>query len=246
MLYSILRFMLVMTIAFATANACFAELTVGGLAGIANFTTRSRGDAIFNFNGVGSSGYFQYPADYNSTDPALGIFVRYLYPFNRCVSFGAETGYTYIHVDHTHLKSDVVIGTSPVTVEHFTNKSYGLITLNAVLGLMLQNNFTLNLFVGPAWLNTKYIDNDFFDRFKVTTSNAFQITADAGMEADWYFMPNWIAGMRFDYIFDTKNRTVSRAGSTTAIDGIPLLKPATARSGLTLFSLTLRYAIPCI
>src|SRR5262249_11264933 len=146
---------------------------------------------------------------------------RYLFPLYSGTTLGLETGYAYFNVDHTHLKADTVVnGTSPVTVEYFTTRSKGFILLNLVFGMWLQPNLNLNVFGGPAWLNNKYIDNDVIDGFTPSTAKTYQLTADAGMELDWYFSPFFAAGMRFDYIFDTGNRTISNAGSTTAIDGI--------------------------
>jgi hypothetical protein len=217
--------------------AAHAELSVAAMAGLADYTTVMRGDAIYNFQG--SNQYYIYPGDYNSKDFAGGLMVRYLYCFNPKVSLGIESGYIYIDEDVSRIYVNDILP-NPFDVESFATKSHGLILLNAVFRYVVAPNTSLAIYGGPAWLNTKYIADDFHDGVTRKTENSFEPTAAAGAEVDWSLMQNWQAGLRFDYVFNTDKRTVATTGST----GGPLNFNKTAKSGLTMYTFSLRYIIP--
>jgi len=214
-----------------------AELSVGALAGLADYTSQVRGDTIRGYGGPG--GYYQYPADFNSKDFAGGLFARYIYPVYPCFGFGVETGYVYLNQDTTRLRADDLLP-SPVDVENFTTKSQGLILLNFIARWKPAPNISFNFFGGPAWLNTQYIDNDFYDHAVSKAPSTYQLTADLGVEGDWDFAPDWSVGARYDYILNTDKRTIATTGSF----GDRLYFNEVAKSGSTIVSATLRYLIP--
>jgi len=151
-------------------------------------------------------------------------------------SLGLETGYTYLDNNETRLRADDF--NRPV--EYFTVKSSHLITLNAVFGFNIHPDISFNLFAGPAWLNTHYIDTDIANRVTRTAPDNFQLTGDTGVEADWQFSKNWAAGIRYDYIFNAGTRTVATRGSVNTV--MPF--PTTASTDTSLFSFTIRCAVP--
>ena len=218
-----------------------AELSIATLGGLADHTTEVRGDAIFNYSNVDGF-YFQYPTDINTKDFATGLLLRYLFPKTSLLTLGVETGYVYLDTDKTRLRSDNVPidPRAAFNVENFTTQSKGLILLNLVARFKLASNLIFNVFAGPAWLDTKYNAYDFADDVSRSVGSIYQQTVDTGAEADWYFAEHWSAGMRFDYIYDTRFRVISTIGAL----GGPQVYPTIAKSNSTLVSLTLRYCLP--
>jgi maltoporin len=219
----------------AFSTPAHAELSIGALAGINDFTSQVRGNAVYSYGS-----YYAYPQDINKRQGAIGVVGRYLYPVKDAVFIGAETGYVYLGIDETRLRSNDYITVNPQWVENFTAQATGLVLLNAVAGVQILPTVKFMIFGGPAWLNTKYIANDFFDQYAVTANSTYQSTADLGAEVDWSFLESWSAGMRYDYIFKTDKRTVASIGA----DGTAMQMPTTAKSSLTLFTFTLRYLVP--
>lgn len=234
-----------LAISTLTPVIAHAEISVGLLGGLANYTTQVHGDALFPYSPTpGERGfYFLYPQDINIKDAAVGGLLRYTRCLSPCFSWGAETGYVYLGINQTRQRSDnVPTANAAVNVENFTTKSTGVVLLNAVLQYHITPCVLFNIFAGPAWLNTQYIANDYATPATRTTSSDYQLTADAGVEAEWKFSRCLSASMRFDYIFDTNSRTVSTTGSL----GDPLNRNMTAKSGAVLSSATLRYVFPDI
>lgn len=232
------------------ATSAQAEWSLGLQAGMTNFTTRLRGDSLYYYgdNTTNSLGYYQYPGDYNKTAALFGILGRYLHPVSCRFLIGAEAGYSYWGIDYSRLRADdnfpgASVSSAPGTdVDTFKTKSKGVVLLNAVLAMQLDNQLRFNIFAGPAWLNTQYIENDLIHGVSKSAGSSYQITADTGAEAEWSFCTNWSASMRFDYIYDTSYRTISKTGS----NGLPLLFTDKAKSGASLYSFTLRYLFPSV
>lgn len=233
-----LRKIIFLLLGLIISGSAQAELSFGLIGGLAQYTTKVRGDVIFAYN-VNNRPYYQYPADITSSDFTIGVFGRYLYPVYPCYQMGLETGYLWIQQDTTRLRSDALFPSS-INVEDFTTRSNGLALLNFIFRIGIAPQFNFSIFGGPAWLDTAYRENDFFDHISNSTGHEFQLTADFGMETDWNFYPGWSAGMRFDYIFDTGNRTVATRGAL----GTPLRVKATASSGALLVTGTIRYVMP--
>lgn len=223
---------LIMAGAISSTSAQAGEFSIGILGGVSDFTSQIRGDALYSYGA-----YYAYPQDINTRKGAVGAVARYIFPVKDAVFLGAETGYVYLGIDETRSRSNDYITVTPQWVENVTTQSTGLVLLNAVAGVELVPNVKFSIFGGPAWLNTEYTANDFFDTYAVTARSTYQIAADLGTEVDWTFLDSWSAGMRFDYIFKTDNRTVSTVGS----DGTALQMPITAKSYLTLFTFNVRY-----
>lgn len=228
-------------------TAAYAELSLGFGAGLADYTVRVRGNALYAFGGGDTStSYYQYPADYNSKNATANFYVRYLYPTcNTPFSAGIEWSYTYWHINNVTLRADDNFAsnatTSALSVENFRTKSQGVVALNAVIRAMLTPTVSFNIFGGPAWLNTKYIDYDFHDDFRRATRSRYQLTGVTGVEADWQFCKDMLAGLRFDYFFQTDSRLISNYGSNHA----PLLVKLRAKTRSTpMYSLNVRYSLP--
>lgn len=216
-----------------------AELSIGALGGVESFTTQVRGNAIYNYGGT--NGYYAYPMDININQLTAGFLARYLYDTPKGFFVGAETGYMFMNVNQTRPRSNIVItNTIQPWVESFSTKSVGLGLLNLVVGLHLAPNVRFNAFIGPAWLSTNYVANDFANQVSIGINNEYQRTYDVGSEVDWQFGKNWSAGMRYDYLGRTSVRTVSTIGST----GTQLLQPLTAQTYVDIFSFNIRYLIP--
>ncbi len=230
-------------------TAAHAELSLGFGAGLADYTVRVRGDALYAFGGGNTSySYYQYPADYNSKNATANFYLRYLYPTcNTPFSAGVEWTYTYWHINNNTLRADntfqsadgTLVGAVPV--ENFRTKSQGIVALNAVIRAMLAPTVSFNVFGGPAWVNTKYIAFDFHDDFRRATRSRYQLTGVTGVEADWQFCKDMSAGLRFDYFFQTNSRLISNYGSNHA----PLLVKMRAKTRSTpMYSLNVRYSLP--
>ncbi len=221
-----------------TVNA-HAEFSIGALGGVESFTTQVRGNAIYNYGGANS--YYAYPMDININQLTGGFLARYLYDTPKGFFVGAETGYMFMNVNQTRPRANIVISnTIQPWVENFSTKSVGLGLLNLVAGFHLAPNVRFNIFIGPAWLSTNYVANDFANQVSFAVNNEYQRTYDVGSEVDWQFGKNWSAGMRYDYLGRTSTRTVSTIGST----GTALLQPLTAQTYVDIFSFTIRYLIP--
>lgn len=238
------KFLIPVAISLASISA-HAELSLGLQGGLTSFTTRLNGDAIYDYGNPGSLGYYDYSGDYNRIRAVGGVLARYLFPVYTGTSIGMETGYTFWGIDYTRERANDNYTESglpaPNTdVDDFTTKSQGVILLNAVLSLEVVPSVTVNLFGGPAWLNTQYKDHDIPDNYARNLSSIYQSTADAGIEAEWKFYPEMSASMRFDYLFETSSRTIS----TTGVNGQRLVNPESAKTGATVFSFTVRYLIP--
>lgn len=217
-----------------------AELSIGALAGVATHTTRVRGDAIHAYGAPGF--YFAYPTDINTNPWAAGLFARYTYLFPQKFFLGLESGYVFLGANQDRKRADDVQFPGIASwVERFGTKSEGVVLLNFIAGYQIVPCVKFSIFAGPAWLNTKYTANAFVDGVTISTHGSYQITADLGAEVDYDFMKNWSAGMRYDYIFETKSRTVSSVGTF----GDLLIHPLRAKSYLNMFTFNVRYLIPC-
>lgn len=214
-----------------------AEINVGLLLGQSNYTTNVKGDAIYAYGGAGR--YFQYPMDINSKDITAGPLLRYMQCLGDTFSIGIEMAYLYINQDLTAPRADDLFLGVPRTVETFKTESKGVGIINAVGRVSLTPDVNFQVFAGPAWLNTKYAANDIQNGVTIATGSQYQLTADIGAEAEWYFTPDWSVSMRYDYILNTPTQTVATRGAL----GDALLVNNTAESNVTIASLVLRYAI---
>lgn len=213
-----------------------AEFSIGALAGLAEHNTIVHGDLIY---ATAPANYFQNPSNIHTDDFGGGFTGRYLRAFNPRLSFGVEAGYIFLTQNNTVNRADDLLP-NPTWVENFTTKSNGIVLANVVANYSLIPTVSFSIFGGPAWLNTNYTANDFVNGVVHKAASNYQITGDLGAETAWTFNPNWAVGMRFDFIFDTNYRTVA----TTGAFGDALFVNNTAKSSVTLFSLTLKYIIP--
>lgn len=186
--------------------AAHAEWNIGVLAGINGYTTKLRGDALYAYG----TQYLQHPADITEDNFAVGLTVSFLYHLYPCISFGSEAVYLFLNENETRLRADNL---ENFPVEYFTTRSDGIGIADFVLRFNVTPTLDLNIFGGPAWLSTYYKDNDFANGFSRETTHGYQFTADIGVSSEWNFCQNWLVGMRFDYIFDTRNQNIATIGS---------------------------------
>lgn len=216
----------------------YAEISIGLGAGLADYTTKVRGDAVYSYN-VGTPGYtFKHEGDINNKDFAGGGSLRLLKVFDSNFGMGIEGGYTFLSHNKKVVRSnDVEPAYTARDVETFQSSSKGFIFGNAMLQYRPFSVVGIAVFGGPAWLDTAYADRDIFNGIANRATHKYKITTNLGAEIDVYFKSCWSLGLRYDYLFDTKNRTVAVASSEAA----PLIRPTTAKSGLTAITATFRY-----
>lgn len=197
---------IVLGLAIFGCMTAHADWNVGVLAGVNAYTTKLHGDALYPYGNQ----YLQHPADITEDDLAVGLTISFLYHLYPCISFGGEAVYLFLNFNETRLRADD-LQNNPV--ENFTTRSNGVGITDFVLRFAITPTLNFNIFGGPAWLSTFYRDNDFANGFIRDTTHGYQLTADFGVSSEWNFYKNWLVGIRFDYIFDTRNQNISTIGS---------------------------------
>lgn len=217
----------------------YAEISIGLSAGLADYTTKVRGDAVYSYDAGAGAGYtFKHESDINSKDFAGGGSLRMLKLFDSKFGMGIEGGYTYLsHNKKVIRANDVLTAYTARDIETFQTSSKGFIFGNFMLHYRPAPVVGFSVFGGPAWLDTAYADRDIFTGIINRAGHKYKITTNVGAEVDVYFKSCWSIGLRYDYLFDTKSRTVANASSI----GAPLIHNTTAKSGLTAITATFRY-----